>query len=85
MCRSGLGYLSYDDFLNTFREPLNERRLSLVKATFSRLDRNDTGIVDASEVAQAYNASKHPEVLSGSKTAEEVYAEFLDTYVPQST
>jgi len=71
--------MKYEDFLGCLLEPLNRRRLDLVKSTFSKLDRDGSGVLDAGDVAQTYNASKHPQVLSGRMTTEEAYAEFLDT------
>lgn len=32
------------------------------------------------DIKQSYNAKKHPDVIKGKKTEEEVLAEFLDTF-----
>lgn len=62
------------------RDPLDERRLALVINAFKRLDRQGQGIVDAQDIAGVYDASKHPEVIAGRMTPEQVFREFLDTF-----
>ena len=74
------GYINFEEFIQGFRDPLTVRRLKLVKMAFSKLDRNGNGVVDAEEVASLYDASKHPDVLSGRKSAQDVKYEFLDTF-----
>ena len=44
------------------------------------LDHNGSGVVDATDVALIYDASKHPMVMSGAKSADAVLREFLDTF-----
>ena len=39
----GDGNISYDEFLSGLREPLNERRLNMVKKAFAMLDRSGNG------------------------------------------
>ena len=41
--KSGDGKLSYEEFVNGLREPLNERRLSIVKKAFASLDKSNMG------------------------------------------
>lgn len=47
---------------------------------FNTIDKDGNGVVDATEVAQSYDASKHPAVVSGAKSKEAVLREFLDTF-----
>jgi len=74
------GFINFEEFIQGFRDPLTERRLKLVKMAFSKLDIDGSGVVDAEEVASLYDASKHPDVLSGRKSAQDVKYEFLDTF-----
>jgi Ca2+-binding EF-hand superfamily protein len=74
------GNIDFEEFIQGVRDPLTERRLSLVKQAYSKLDKDGNGLVDASEIASLYDASKHPEVIAGRKTANQVYTEFLDTF-----
>eukprot|EP01031_Cornospumella_fuschlensis_P036535 gene36535-44323_t len=76
----GSGTISYDEFIQGFRNPLSARRLDLVQLAFSVIDRDGSGIVDAAEVASMYDASKHPDVIAGRRTAQQVLSEFLETF-----
>jgi len=53
----GDGNISYDEFLSGLREPLNERRLNMVKKAFSMLDRSGNGEITTSEIAGIYDVS----------------------------
>jgi len=74
------GSIQYEEFIQGLRNPLTERRKALVNLAFGKLDKDGSGIVDASEVATLYDASKHPDVIAGRKTANDVFHEFLDTF-----
>lgn len=78
--RDQSGVVSYDEFLRELRGCLNERRLALIKVAFEVFDTDGSGQVDAKDIHAAYDASKHPEVISGKKTAEEVIATFIDQF-----
>jgi len=64
------GTIDYDEFLRIIRGDLNPTRLALVKKAFAKLDRDGSGIVTVDDVRDIYNASKHPDVMSGKKTAD---------------
>jgi len=68
------------EFLNGLRDPMNERRLKMVKRAFKIMDRDGSGIIIANEIKHLYNASKHPEVIKGIKTEKEVRDEFLNGF-----
>merc|ERR1719326_299517 len=59
---------------------MNERRKTLVGMAFSKMDKTGDGIIDPEDVIDTYDASKHPDVLAGKKTSDEVLREFLDTF-----
>ena len=69
------GSIGYEEFIQGVRDPLTPRRLNLVQLAFAKIDRDGSGVVEPSEVVGAYNADKHPDVISGSKTADEVLRE----------
>ena len=48
----GDGNISYDEFLSGLREPLNERRVNMVKKAFAMLDRNGSGEITVSDIGQ---------------------------------
>jgi Ca2+-binding EF-hand superfamily protein len=74
------GYINYDEFLRVIRGDLNDFRRALVNKAFSKFDKNGDGVVELEDLVGVYNASKHPAVLEGRKTHEQVLAEFLETF-----
>jgi len=77
----GNGHISITEFMAGLRPNISPARLALVKMAFLRLDRiNPDGTVTLQELGQMYKADKHPAVLEGSKTEEEVIREFNDAW-----
>lgn len=74
------GNISYDEFLRTVVGQMNQNRVALVRKAFSKLDRNQNGVVELEDMKGIYNAKFHPDVKLGKKTEEEVLIEFLDTF-----
>ena len=72
--------IDFDEFLSGVRAPMSKRRVALVHMAFDRLDSDGNGSIEGDEVAECYDASMHPEVVSGRRTAEEVLREFLTTF-----
>lgn len=59
---------------------MNKDRKLLVREAFQRLDRTGDGFVTVADLSDAYDASHHPDVLSGKLEPEEVLRDFLDVY-----
>jgi Ca2+-binding EF-hand superfamily protein len=78
--KDGSGTINFDEFLNGCRDPMNQRRRDLVMLAFQKMDRDGSGIIDAGDIVGAYNAKKHPDVISGKKTEQDILGEFLDTF-----
>ena len=76
----GSGLVTHEEFLQGVRDPLTPRRLALVRQAFGAIDRDGSCVVEPGEIADRYDASRHPDVLAGTKTADEVYAQFLATF-----
>jgi len=74
------GTLNIDEFLMAIRGELNEKRLALVKQAFAKIDRDGSGFLDINDIKDSYNASKHPDVVQGKRTEEQVLIEFLETF-----
>ncbi|DAZ98398.1 TPA: hypothetical protein N0F65_000112, partial [Lagenidium giganteum] len=74
------GGINFDEFLVAVRGELNERRTQMVLAAFKVLDADGNGIIELNDIMQKYSADKHPEVLSGKKTKDQVLRDFLDTF-----
>ncbi len=78
--RDGGGTIDYEEFLNGVRDPMNERRENLARMAFARMDKDGNGTLEPNDVVERYDASKHPDVLAGRKTPDDVFREFLDTF-----
>lgn len=68
--RSGL--VVYDEFLRTIRGPMNVRRKAVVEKAFNKLDEDRSGFIDINDVRKNYFADKHPDVIAGKKTEDQV-------------
>ena len=74
------GQIRYEEFLRNIRGDMNEYRLRLVLKAFQKLDRNGNGKVELEDLVGVYNPSKHPAVIEGRKTHDQVLGEFLETF-----
>ena len=74
------GGIDFEEFLTTIRGPISDERLRLVNMAFNRLDKDNSGILNPDEMMEQYDASQHPDVLSGAKTKTAVLKEFLETF-----
>ena len=74
------GQIDYEEFLYGIVGEMNDFRVSIVKRAFDKLDKNHNGVIELDDIRGTYSARKHPDVLSGKKTEDEVLAEFLDTF-----
>lgn len=52
---------------------MNEQRKTIVDMAFNVLDKDGSGIIDPEDLVESYDANKHPDVLAGKKTNEEVW------------
>lgn len=66
------GQISYDEFLVALRGPLNDRRKQFVYLAFEILDKDKSGIIETKDLLGVYDASKHPDVIAGKKTQEDI-------------
>ena len=66
--------------MRIIRGDLNDHRRSLVEKAFKKLDRDGSGVIEVSDLVGVYNAKKHPAVVEGRKTEEQVLGEFLETF-----
>jgi len=77
------GSVDFQEFLRSLKGDLNERRLECVRKAYSILDVNGDGQVKLDDIAKIYDASKHPEVMSGSKSERDLYIEFMSLWDTQ--
>lgn len=64
------GTVNFDEFLRYLKGDLNEGRKALIKQAFDKLDVNKNGAVELNDIASLYDASQHPDVVSGTKSAD---------------
>ena len=74
------GTLNIDEFLMAIRGELNQKRLSLVEQAFQKIDQDGSGYLDVNDIKDSYRADKHPDVIEGKRTEEQVLIEFLETF-----
>jgi Ca2+-binding EF-hand superfamily protein len=74
------GAIEFDEFVRAIRGPMNPARQKVVMQCFKKLDRDNSGWIDISDIRGIYVANKHPDVLSGKKTEDQILQEFLETF-----
>jgi len=74
------GTVSYDEFLRGVVGEMNKFRANIAMKAFAIMDKDGSGTIDLDDIKGVYNATKHPDVISGKKTEDEVLYEFLDTF-----
>ena len=72
--------IDYPEFLSSLLGELNERRLNVVLSAFSKMDLDKSGILEFNEIKTFFNTKNNPLVLNGSKTEEEVYTDFVQSF-----
>ena len=75
-----IGEIDYDEFIRTLRGEMNEFRQNLVQNVFDKLDIKKSGEISFKELNNKYNATNHPDVISGKISEEEALKEFIDTF-----
>uniref|UniRef100_A0A8D0QQT9 Calcyphosine 2 n=1 Tax=Sus scrofa TaxID=9823 RepID=A0A8D0QQT9_PIG len=76
---NGDGKVDYGEFRRAVVGEMNEYRKSFVRKAFMKLDFNKTGTVSIIDIRKCYCAKKHPQVISGHSTEEEIKSSFLET------
>lgn len=74
------GTISIDEFLRAIRGPMNMARKKKVAEAFKKLDADGNGWIDINDIRGVYKANKHPDVLAGKKTEQQILQEFLQTF-----
>jgi Ca2+-binding EF-hand superfamily protein len=74
------GAVDYDEFIRSLRGPMNPNRKKLVAQAYNKLDKDGSGYIDINDIKGVYNAKKHPDVIGGKKTEEQILMEFLETF-----
>jgi len=59
---------------------MNPQRKKIVLKAFKSIDKDGSGWIDLSDIKGTYNAAKHPDVIQGKKTEDQILQEFLETF-----
>ena len=76
------GVIDYGAFMAGLRGDMSHRRLELVLEVFAMHDAYSKGSARKSRLVKFFDASMHPDVISGKKTPRHVKREFMDTFYP---
>lgn len=72
--------LSFDEFLFTIRGPMNATRKKIVNKAFDTMDKDGNGFLDIKDLKGVYDASRHPDVIQGKRTENQILQEYLETF-----
>jgi len=77
--QTGDGNISYDEFISGLAVPISKvpRRHRMVVKVFNMMDRTGDRMIDSEDVKNLYNAKKHPDVMKGEKSEEQILIQFL--------
>uniref|UniRef100_A0A8C5RVG8 Calcyphosine 2 n=1 Tax=Laticauda laticaudata TaxID=8630 RepID=A0A8C5RVG8_LATLA len=73
------GELDYTEFTRAILGEMNEYRKAFVRKAYMKLDYNKIGRVPMVDIKKCYCARKHPQVIAGNATEEEIKSSFLET------
>ncbi|XP_013373139.1 PREDICTED: calcyphosin-2 isoform X2 [Chinchilla lanigera] len=76
---AGMDRVDYGEFRRAVLGEMNEYRKSFVRKAFTKLDFSKSGMVPIIDIRKCYCAKKHPQVISGHSTEEEIKSSFLET------
>lgn len=71
------GTVAMAEFCRAARGPMPERRARLVLQAFAVLDTDKNKVLTMDELVHRFDSSRHPDVLSGRKTPEDIVADFI--------
>ena len=76
--KNKIGFIQFDHLIKAIVGVMNERRQKLIIKVYDNLNKDLYGYINIKEIKNKYNCYKHPEVIKGNKTHEEVYGDFLE-------
>ncbi|KAG7176970.1 crustacean calcium-binding protein 23 [Homarus americanus] len=78
--KDGQSGINYEEFLEALRPSMTEPRKAAVEAAFKHLDKTGDGVVTVEDLKGVYSAKKHPKVVKGEATEEELLKKFLNMF-----
>ena len=76
--KNKIGIIQYDNLIKAIVGKMNEKRKSIIIKVYESLNKDLYGYINIKEIKKKFNCYKHPEVIKGNKTHEEVYGDFLE-------
>jgi Ca2+-binding EF-hand superfamily protein len=76
----GNGSIDFQELYVALCPGLSKRRLSFIRSIFGQLDMDHSGTLELEELEDLYRPNRHPDVLTGKKTIEQVSREFIDQF-----
>ncbi|XP_013914965.1 PREDICTED: calcyphosin-2 [Thamnophis sirtalis] len=73
------GELDYTEFIRAILGEMDEYRKAFVRKAYMKLDYNKIGRIPMVDIKKCYCARKHPQVIAGYATEEEIKSSFLET------
>lgn len=74
------GYFNFEEFLCALRGKPNNRRQSIIDKAFLKFDNEGNEYIDVTALFEDFNATKHPKVVSGEMTRDQVFTVFLKNF-----
>ena len=68
--------ISTEQLINIIKGKLNEQRKLYIEQIFSKIDKEQTNKISINLLKNMFNSKKHPEVINGTKSEEEVFEQF---------
>lgn len=78
--RDGNGRVSIEEFHLGLQGRMPRKRVMLVRQAFQLLDSTGDGVVTVEDVAHVFDTSKHPDVISGKRSRDEVLQDMLAAF-----
>lgn len=81
--RDGNGSVDFNEFIRTIRGDLSAARKAVIRQAYNKLDVTKDGKVLLEDIAKLYDAGSHPDVVSGRRSQEQVFFEFMSMWDTQ--
>ena len=78
--KNGDGVLDLNEFLYGVRGEMNEVRKPIVLAAFAKFDNDGSGKISKDDLKGTYDCSRHPKVISGQMTEDQVLDKFMNSF-----
>lgn len=72
--------VDFEEFLTAIRGKPNVRRQSIIDKAFLKFDKEGNGYIDVISLRSVFNAAKHPKVVSGEMSQDQVFTVFLKNF-----